>query len=544
MNSTNTKFCLIRFLSGPLAAQEFSLKKSSTIGRDQEADIHVHDESLSRIHAEFIYHAQDDSWTICDKGSQNGTWTHGKVITTPTTLENHQRVRLGDSLFEVEFIKELNEAPGLDSQTIHFTPESLAHTSRTECLSTPSEDLRLEHRQLSIIYKVQNAFAKLDSEAAIYHTLFETVFKELAVDDIYLLDYCAEEDDFKISMGQDKHFQAIHIETVPISDEILSYVKTHKDSILVNDPDTVDSTHRKHHVLCSPIVNQNELVGVIYAINFDKDLHFNDHDLTLLSGLAHSSCLSIMNCRLLKQNIINERMASLGTTAASLSHYIKNILTSIDGSMYLMKSGIEDNEPDLSMDAYNILEGNHQRLSGLVMDLLNLAKEDTLEIQPTNLSEIVFEVAELVKENVKSKNIEFSLAEDFFNEPAVLEIDGQAIHRVLLNIINNAIDAIMSRYDGERGGKITVTTELFTEKKILNIYLEDNGCGMTPVELRKIFEMFYSTKDDRGTGLGLAVSKRIIKAHNGLLSTESVKGQFTRFTIKLPLAHDNTRMLD
>jgi signal transduction histidine kinase len=109
-----------------------------------------------------------------------------------------------------------------------------------------------------------------------------------------------------------------------------------------------------------------------------------------------------------------------------------------------------------------------------------------------------------------------------------LQADPQGIHRCLLNLLTNAIDAI----DEERG-EIRLTTRTAGESILISV--EDNGVGIPPEARQEIFKVFYSTKGNRGTGLGLAVTKKIVEEHGGGITVDSAPGQGSRFTIRLPL---------
>jgi len=243
----------------------------------------------------------------------------------------------------------------------------------------------------------------------------------------------------------------------------------------------------------------------------------------------------------MQKNISNERMAALGSTAASLSHYIKNILTGIDGCLYLLRMGIDDNDPDLSNEAWGILSRNHKRLSSLVMDLLNLAKEQQLDIQTQNITEVITEATELVIPNLKKMGVEVTIDAEMRSNPLTAQIDSQAIHRVMLNLLSNSGDAVHAKYAGKPGGEIKISTKIVGQGDSMVISIADNGCGIDADSIDSIFEMFYTGKGDAGTGLGLAVSKRLIEAHNGAIVVESELGVHTTFNLKLPKNSKGTK---
>ncbi|MCH2209384.1 MAG: ATP-binding protein [Lentisphaerales bacterium] len=538
MSSEKKELAIIRFLAGPFAGKEFPItKKSTSVGRSREADILVGDTLLSRKHAKIFL--KDDKWLIEDLKSSNGTWIGGREIKEASELQNFQRVRAGNSMFEVEFRNQPKEEVD-PSISYSFKPAPIGEDTS----DLPLEDIRWQHRRLTVMYNLQNQLSLLLNENDIYSCVASALLGEIAADYIYMMVYDQKADRFVPSFGQDKSGKAVTINRQPISSSVLEYVKRKKEAVLSEDPpndtrfasDSV-SIMKTQTVICVPVISQSDMIGAIYMASVELNKKFTEEDLKLLAGVAFSSGMAIMNCRLIKKNIANERMAALGTTAASLSHYIKNILTGIDGCLYLMRMGIDDADPDLMNEAWGILSRNHKRLSGLVMDLLNLAKEHNLDLHLQNIGEIVLEAVELVKPNFNGMNIEVDLGTGITTGVIMAEVDAMAVHRVLLNLLNNSCDAAHEKYNGEPGGKVLVNASLTDNARILEMTIEDNGCGISADKVEQIFDMFYSGKGENGTGLGLAVSKRLVEAHKGIISVSSVENESTKFKIRLPIAH-------
>ena len=199
--------------------------------------------------------------------------------------------------------------------------------------------------------------------------------------------------------------------------------------------------------------------------------------------------------------------------------------------------GIDDTDPDLMNEAWGILSRNHKRLSGLVMDLLNLAKEHSLDLHIQNVCEIIIEAVELVRPNFAGLNVDIDVSDSITSEAIMAEIDSQAIHRVILNLMNNACDAVSEKYGEQEGGLITMEANVTDNNRILELKIKDNGCGIPKEKQDQIFDMFYSGKGENGTGLGLAVSKRLIEAHKGVISVSSELNKHTTFCIRLPITH-------
>jgi signal transduction histidine kinase len=158
--------------------------------------------------------------------------------------------------------------------------------------------------------------------------------------------------------------------------------------------------------------------------------------------------------------------------------------------------------------------------------MLAYSKERRPEVQPCSINDICREVSDLCRDQMEAKKARFHF--DLEAQLPWLQADPQGIHRCLLNLLTNAIDAI----DEERG-EIRLTTRTAGESILISV--EDNGVGIPPEARQEIFKVFYSTKGNRGTGLGLAVTKKIVEEHGGGITVDSAPGQGSRFTIRLPL---------
>ena len=535
MASESKELASLRVLAGPSAAKVFSITELSvTIGRSNEADIVIDDSLLSRQHIRLFY--KEDKWFLEELESSNGTWLGGREVKKQVEVRNYQRIRAGHTLCEIIFANVDEEYD--PSISYSFVPESIKEDTST----LPIEDIRWGHRRLAVMYSLQNELALVYNEEDVYKCICGALMSEISADYIHMLLFDIKGEEFVHCYGQDAKGTSITSTNHPVSSSVLDYVKKKREAVLsVDAPNDIRfaseslSLNKTQKIICVPMISQNGLLGVIYMAVTSSDKFFSEEDLQLLAGVGYSSSMAIMNCRLLKKSMANERLAVLGTTAASLSHYIKNILTGVDGCLYLLRMGIDDEDPGLMNEAWGILSRNHKRLSGLVMDLLNLTKENSLVLGVHNIGEVIIEVIELVRPNFSGMNIEIEVGESLLEKPLMAEFDGKAIHRVLLNLLNNSCDAVYERFQEKEGGKVEVSASVTNHERILEIVIKDNGCGIPEDKIEEIFEMFYSGKGEGGTGLGLAVSKRLIEAHQGVISVESEVGEFTCFYIRLSL---------
>ena len=234
--------------------------------------------------------------------------------------------------------------------------------------------------------------------------------------------------------------------------------------------------------------------------------------------------------------IKNERLATIGETVAGLAHYIKNILTGLRGGTYMVNRGMTGDKPQMLRDGWSMVQRNIERVSELALDLLRYSKDRTPEPTVCNPNEIAQDAADLFREQAREHRVEIKTILDENLKEAFTDRNG--IHRVLLNLISNAIDACLFDPDTTKAWQVVLRTKLESDGEPGPTFLlevSDNGVGMTDEQKAKLFSRFFSTKGGRGTGLGLLVSQKIIKELGGEIFVESQEGRGTTFSVRLKL---------
>jgi PAS domain S-box-containing protein len=225
------------------------------------------------------------------------------------------------------------------------------------------------------------------------------------------------------------------------------------------------------------------------------------------------------------------RMAAIGRTVAGLAHYIKNILTGLKGGAYVMNSAMDKEDLGLVRKGWQMVEANIDQISSIVTDMLIYSSERKPKYEPVDPNELVMEVLELMEGRAKTAGVQ--LHQELQPNPQKVRVDKAAIHRCLLNLVSNAIDACTLEGIVGGSGVVTVTTEQ-PEKGGIRFQVSDNGTGMEEATQKKLFTDFFTTKGYKGTGLGLPVTRKIAEEHGGKLSFQSRLGEGTTFTLVLP----------
>ena len=526
--------------------------QSVLIGRDRSCQLCIDDPQISRHHARIL--RQTDSITIEDLNSSNGTFLNGVRIKTGI-LKINDLVTLGR--FTQLVVRRTAESaspkaqpavppagvekrgrlrpaidrPGSVEEHTVLAPSmsitrTLKPTELTELLGRSHGSLRAMYRVLRLTSSILDLDLLLNS---ILDEVFATIQAERAF--VLLSDSGSGQLEAKASRWQAKDGIEQH---VSISQHIIAHVLEKKESVLIADA-MADSTfglaqsvviHKIRSAMCSPLRGRSGIVGIIHVDTSTGSGEFGEEDLLLLDAIGTVAGIGVENAQLHRETIRNERLAAMGQAIAGLSHCIKNILAAMEVSSSLMERGLESQDLDNISRVWQVFRRSSQRISYLVLNMLAYSKERRPEVQPCSINDICREVADLCHDQIESKKATLHL--DLEAQLPWIQADPQGVHRCLLNLLANAIDAIE-----EDRGEVRLTTRTAAESILISV--EDNGVGIPSEARQQIFEVFYSTKGNRGTGLGLAVTKKIVEEHGGRIAVDSAPVQGSRFTILLPL---------
>jgi two-component system NtrC family sensor kinase len=231
-----------------------------------------------------------------------------------------------------------------------------------------------------------------------------------------------------------------------------------------------------------------------------------------------------------KELIERERLSAVGQTVAGMAHYIKNILNGLEGGIYMVNTGLKKDKQPMLAKGWGIVQNNVAKISDLVMDMLSYSREREPELESCSPNEIAQDVFDLMDEKAKESKV--TLVKDFDTSIEVCFFDPAGIHRCLLNLVTNAIDACVFDENKEKDWSVVIKTR--TEEQGIRFDVVDNGMGMTKEIQEKIFEHFFSTKGSKGSGFGLLVTQKTIEEHGGRVVFKSEFGKGTTFSLHLP----------
>ena len=272
--------------------------------------------------------------------------------------------------------------------------------------------------------------------------------------------------------------------------------------------------------------------AIVDAINQGQVYYFvkkpweRDATFSILVRAIEAYDLSIANMALTDRLVANDRCAMLGRSAAKIAHEMGNQLCMLP-LLELIEDEYADHDDLMKMSA--VARQTHQRLTDLIDEVKAFVrfKHGDLLTQAVSLTEVIHELMDFLRfeNSLPMSGLTVSL-----NAEAVVNANKVNLQQVLINLLKNAAYAIRNRTDGRIG------LSLDREGATAVLRVEDNGCGMTPEVASRIWETFFTTKGNEGTGLGLDVVKSIVEAHGGEIGCQTAPDRGATFTIVLPLA--------
>ncbi len=293
----------------------------------------------------------------------------------------------------------------------------------------------------------------------------------------------------------------------------------------------------------APLLSKDGVIGVVLADNLYSQDIINEDDVQLLDTLAQQAGLTIDNALAYQQlqeaqlGLVDaERLAAVGNMAARVSHEIRNPLATIGGfaRLILKKPGDAENVAS----KVGIIVNEVTRLEELLGDLLDMARPRELNLEPHNVNEVVSHALLLADADIKAAGV--TLKKRLAPEMPSLLMDRSRLLQAVLNIVRNGAQAMADKSGGGGNNEgesvtMTVSTRLDTEREppMIEIGVQDEGVGISERSVKKIFNPFFSTKVS-GSGLGLAVTRRILQDHGGEIEVQSQENVGTTFYLRIP----------
>ena len=228
-----------------------------------------------------------------------------------------------------------------------------------------------------------------------------------------------------------------------------------------------------------------------------------------------------------------ERMAAVGETITGMAHAVKNIAGGLRGGAFIVENGLATGNDEQVKKGWRMTQDNVVRIEELALDLLNIAKPERLKTVPTDPAIPLRQVVQLMRPHAEQIGLPLSL--HVADGLPQIPMDPEGIHRCLMNLVTNALDACCSLKEAEPE-VVVAPIELHCGKCPggIEYNIRDYCGGMEEAVREKLFLSFFTTKGSRGTGIGLMLTRKIVEAHQGTIHVESQWGTGSSFTIFLP----------
>jgi len=539
-------------------------KKIFRFGRDSDNDLQLHDSEVSRFHAEL--QPDGDGLKVVDLGSSNGTCVNGERATA-VRLSSGDRIQLGKTHI---IIKEHGSDNGIDhSADVQFDDNTAVESQILESIvpqfgggASPVADAlvktgndgqpKLEaealRSHLQVMYQTTVAVSQTLDIDELLERVLTLIFEWVDADRACVLLLDQQTGELSPSLRKDRDADPESDQLV-ISKRILDYVIDNGEGVVSTNARRDDRWeasesivgNKVNEAICVPLTGRYGVVGVIYIDTAVPDQGallgkhvrvFTNEHLRMLIAIGHQTALAVEDTYYYRAMLQSEKLAAMGQTVTSIAHHIKNILQGIRGGAFVVEGGLQQDDCVAIAEGWDIVKRNQERISGLVMDMLSYSKDRQPERKPVSLREIAIEVVEMLLPRAVETGVVLKI--DAPTDLVEVSIDAVGIHRALWNVITNGLDACSEVDDG------LVQVSLGQRESEQFIRVEDRGSGIAPEKTERIFAPFVSDKGGQGTGLGLAVSRKILREHGGDLTVTSVIDQGSTFELSVPAKSADT----
>jgi PAS domain S-box-containing protein len=238
--------------------------------------------------------------------------------------------------------------------------------------------------------------------------------------------------------------------------------------------------------------------------------------------------------RLQRQLLQSERMAMLGQALTGIQHSVKNLLNVLKGGSYMVKTGLAKDDRDLLNEGWEMVQEGITHMTELSKSMLNFAKERKLDLSEVDLSDLSNKIYSMSEARFREKGVTLQL-DVTEGLPPVL-CDRELIHSVVMDLLSNSLDACSwKEYSDDVTPQVELGIRAAAVEGYISIEVSDNGEGMSEEVRRKVFTPFFSTKKKKGTGMGLALTARVVSSHGGKITVDSEPGHGATFRVILPI---------
>ncbi len=526
---------------------ELTSAQEIVVGRSVDSNLRLDDSEVSRHHAKVAFDGQH--FVLRDLGSANGCRVNGRRV-RERILQDGDTLTLGTSQLTFQLsdsshpavpdagqIRFLEDAGGLQAEAIQ---QALKYDA---AVPLPAEATQAG---LDLLYKVaEELVTPVQTLESHLQKILELTLAAIGADRGCVLLRDPVGADLTVMAFARRDGDSGLQAQMTVSRSITDYVLRHDTAVLTSDAQVDERFTGGQSIvsagiseaICAPMRGRSDLLGVFYldtttsveqALSGAAPGRLTEEHLRIVITAARQTALAIESRQFQDALVKAERFAAMGQTIAVLSHHIKNILQGVRGGSHLIRMGLDQSQEQLIRQGWGIVERNQTRIYDLVMDMLSFSRDRVPVLRMTDLNRLAAEVAELSAARAAEVGVafEFRPAEEL----PLASFDAEGIHRAILNIVGNAIEAV----EGIEHGAVVLQTGYDRAADMMLVAVSDNGPGIPDDQRQAIFNVFESSKGSRGTGIGLPVSRKILREHGGRVRVEGGPGQGTRFVLSWP----------
>ena len=509
------QFVVTLYKDGVFIASAGVGDKALVVGRAYECDVRLADGMVSRKHARFW--VEDNALYVEDLNSRNGIYVNRNRVTR-SALKIRDEVAIGNHIFVVDAAAEQETLVDTGSM-INFEKASDIYESI----------VREEGRgYLPILYKAAQLMSTALDLDSLLRQVLALVLEALRVRRGFVLTLTPGTREPKIRACLPEDAQG-----PPLSRALLRSVFEDKSAVMtVNalQDDRFDASasvvaHGIHSAMCVPLCGRSEIIGALYVDSGKDTVVFTNDDLELLTALGRVVGVSIENANLHEEKLRTERLAAIGQATAGIGHCVKGLMVGVKGGGEFIEKGLNESDWEWVRKGWGLVRRSSERIEDLLLNMLTFSRDPRPRCEPVSLPMLVSEVFDVVRARAERRRVTLELCHD--EDVGTVLADNRDMFRVLMNLVNNAIDACE-----DNGGAVKVSIRKDADGSYIEV--ADTGSGISPEVADRLFQAFVSTKGSRGTGLGLVCCERLVHAHHGEIWVDSTPGKGATFTVFLP----------
>ena len=527
---------ILNVIQGPDKGRQFELPDTEPqlIGRSSEA-LPLVDTTISRRHSELT--PDNGNWLINDLDSANGTYVNGVRIKGPTRLRSGDQIRTGATILVFGRVSNLGTKPVrvASSDQMETAVESTISSNDESVIMAVPDPSEAAVLHLKIMYELMQVVGSIYDQQVLLERVMDLVFEHFEPDRGFVLVRLESGDETEPAVVRYRNpSDEKRNKEITVSRTIVQHVLDASEGVLSSNAmsdrrfsagDSVKAFGIRS-AICVPIHFRQKVYGVICIDSKLANYTFTEDQLRLMTAIGAHTGMAMENARLYQEGMQQARLAAVGETVASLSHSIRNILQAMRGGAEVVEMGLRKKDLGIVTNGWDILARNLDRIYQLTMNMLAFSKQRKPEFEMVSLPTLLGEIVELIQPQCDRRNV--ALITEVHEDIPPLPCDQGGIHQAVMNLLSNALDVV-----DPGSGVVTLRAEYDQGGQEVRISVSDNGDGIDDQTMRRLFHPFYSTKGLRGTGLGLAVTKKIIEEHGGSIRVESKFHEGSTFILRL-----------